>query len=322
MNKLVTTHSLHLDVGMRVPHFPGIGERLTSKGTEASPGGGFIGASAARAQGVAVCCASPLGTGPNSHAIRRACDEAGIHVLPGAVVGDVGVGVSMIQKDGRTASVVAPGVEADTSVELLESVVLDPGDVVLVHGTDLATEPSASVLGRWVPTIPDDVTVVVAASPAVEHVPADIWFPILERADVVSMNIRETAMLRQTLERHTPGTDLRDIVRPTAAVVRRLGSLGCDLQMSRDTEPIELPSFPSESVDTTGVGDTHVAVMCAALLEGFDMVEACSRANAAGALAIEHEGAAPAPTRDQVDEVLKTGRVPGHRPEAVTVALT
>lgn len=308
--QFITTQSMHLNVDLRVPELPREGQNLQAKSAEASPGGGFVGAAAARMQGVPVLCASPLGTGPNSHAIRRGLEAAGIKTLDGAIVGDVGVGVSLVEEDGKLASVTAPGVEVDTSEELLASVPLEFGDIVLVHGGDLAVQPSASALTAWVPTIPDDVTVVLAVSPAVEQVPAEIWLPILKRADILTMNIRESAALREIIMTHSPGTGLRNIMRPSAAVVRRLGSLGADLQIALDSESVLIRPFQSTTIDTTGVGDTHVAVMCAALLQGSDLADACVRANAAGALMVGHAGSTSVPTKEQIDALVAEG-VPG-----------
>lgn len=92
-------------------------------------------------------------------------------------------------------------------------------------------------------------------------------------------------------------------------MVRRLGVMGCEVQVTQSEPRVQIPAFTSEVVDTTGVGDTHVATMCSAMLQGFDLVEACRRANAASAVTISHESALPAPTPEQIDEVLEVGRV-------------
>ena len=307
----MTTQSVYLTVELRVPHIPREGHNLHASGAESVPGGGFIGAAAARAQGVEAVCASPLGTGPNSHAIRRRMGDLGITAVQGAVVGDVGVGVSLIQGDGKMATVVAAGVEGETSAELLDLVEAQGGDVVLVHGSDLAVEGSAGVLAKWVPTLPEDVTVVVATSPAVDSVPAHVWLPILRRADVLTMNTREDGALRETLRNELPGTELDDILKPTAACVRRSGPLGCEVTESRGAPTVHVPSYEVAQVDTTGVGDTHVAVMCAALLQGDGLYRACQRANAAGSVTVSRSGSLPPPSREQVDRLVASGATTG-----------
>lgn len=305
VGKFITTQSLHLNVDIRVPRLPREGNYLQAKSAESSPGGGYIGAAAARAQGVVTWCASPLGTGPNSHAIRRRMVLDGIETPNGVVVGDVGVGVSLVEEDGKMAAVVATGVEVETSIQLLNSVPVQGSDIVLIHGGDLAVPSSAEVLSEWVRSLPSSVRVVVAVSPAVEQVPAAVWMPILGRANIVTMNIREADAIRETILGSHPGITLREVLGPNAAVVRRLGPMGCDLQKSVGAPTVQLRPFKVDMVDTAGVGDTHVAVMCAALLHGFDIDTACLRANAAGALMVEHPGSFPPPTKQQVDDLMK-----------------
>lgn len=305
--RFLTTSSLYLSVELRVPELPREGQNLRASSAVSTPGGGYIGAAAARAQGVESWCVSPLGTGPNSHSIRRRMRRQGIETVGAAVVGDIGVGVSMVEVDGRIASVRSSGVEVETSRELLDSLPPVEGDLVLIHGGDLAVEPSASVLSEWACSLPSGVGVVLAVSPAVEQVDPERWLPLLERADIVTMNIREAAGIRDAVSGLIPGTGIRHLVRPEAAIIRRTGSMGCEVQQSLEEPIATVPGFPSTVVDTTGVGDTHVAVMCAALLQGEDLLAACRRANAAGALMIRHMGPFPVPTRAEVDRVLERG---------------
>lgn len=300
----VTTQSLHLDVDIRVPRLPSEGHILHAKGAESAPGGGYIGAAASRAQGVRSVCASPLGTGPNSHAIRRQMALDGIESLGGVLVGDVGVGVSLVEANGKIATVIAPGVETETSIELLQSVPISAGDLVLVHGGDLAVPSSADVLTEWVPSLPEDVTVVVVVSPAVDHVPARSWIPVLQRANVLTMNIREADAILKTLSPREPTASIYRSIRDDAAVVRRIGAMGCDVQASADSRVEQIPAFRAVMVDTAGVGDTHVAVMCSALLQGLSIREAAVRANAAGALMVQQPGSYPPPNREDIDRVL------------------
>ena len=305
--KFVTTCSVHLTVDLRVPQLPSEGRHLRATTAISSPGGGYVVAAAARAQGVESWIASPLGTGPNSHEIRRRMAFDDIRTFAAAVVGDVGVAVSMVEEDGKTASVIAPGVEAETSRFLLESISLDAGDVVHICGGDLVGETQGEALSRWGSRLPDGVTVVLAVSPAVEMVPAKTWLPLLQRADVITMNIREAQAIRATLAQELPGVGLRQVVRPEAALVRRTGPMGCELQRTMGAANIQIPAYPSQLADTTGVGDTHVAVMCASLLRGYDLKEACQRANAAGAIAVSQPTAFPVPTAEAIDAVLEKG---------------
>ncbi len=308
--RFITTASISLAVTLAVEELPGEGAELRAQTSVSTPGGGYIVAAGVRAQGVPVWVASPLGTGPNSSAVRRSLAVEDIGVVPGSIVGDIGVGVTMVQDDGRTATVLAPGVEAEHSQEQLEGVELAEGDLVHISGSDLATPSSAQVVCDWVETLPEFVTVVVETSPGVKQVSAGAWAVLLGRADVLTMNIREARALQSVLGEHVPGSTIRSYLRSQAAVVRRTGPMGCELQTARDQPVQQVPALATRPVDTSGVGDTHVAVMCAALLQGKKLLEACRRANAGAAIEISHPTSFPLPTKEEVDRVVELGEVP------------
>ncbi len=308
--KFVTTASIYLSVTLNVPELPKEGVQLRAENSASSPGGGYIVAAGVRAQGVPAWIASPLGTGPNSSAVRRSLVAEDIGVYPSSIVGDIGVGVTMVEGDGRTATVLAAGVETEHSDSLMDGVDLVPGDLVHVGGADLAEGGGAQVLARWGAKLEPSVTLVLATSPAVGLVGADVWIPLLERADIVTMNIREAGALQTVLDRAGVNRSIREVLRPDAALVRRTGPMGCEVQPFLGAPKIQLPAVATTPVDTSGVGDTHVAVMCASLLQGEDLIESCKRANAGAAIEISHPTSFPLPTKQQVDRVLELGRVP------------
>lgn len=308
--KFITTASMYLAVTLNVESLPREGVQIRAEDALSSPGGGYVVAAGVRAQGVDTLVTSALGTGPNSHSLRRSLANDGIRHFATSLVGDVGVGVTMVEGDGKAAVVIAPGVEAEPSSEILGRIELGPDDLVHVDGADLSSGPGREILLDWVDKLPDSVTLVVSVSPEVEAIPAEVWLRILKRTDIVTMNVREAAALTELLNSAVPGTGVRHVLRPDAAVVRRTGPMGCEVQTSLDGERIQLPAFRTKPVDTTGVGDTHVAVMCASLLLGYDLRTACERANAAAALVLSHQTAFPSPGVSEVDDVLAEGKVP------------
>lgn len=307
--RFISTHSVLLSLPLHIDRLPERGASVRADTATSTPGGGFTTLSTVSAQGVHAALASPLGTGPNSFTVRQQLIDAGVEILTDELVGDIGVAVLLVEADGSTTSIVTSGVESEPSRQALDSIPLVPGDVIHIAGADLTSQVGAEVLASWGAELPDSVTLVVAVSPAVDEVPVWAWGSLLRRADVLTMNIREAALLGRALTDAGHGTGIRDVLRPDAAMVRRLGVMGCEVQVSQGEPRVQIPAFTSEVVDTTGVGDTHVATMCAALLQGFDLVEACRHANAASAVTISHESALPVPTPEQVQRVLEVGRV-------------
>ena len=206
-------------------------------------------------------------------------------------------------------SVVTAGVEAEPSRATLDCIELREGDLIHVAASDMTNAHAAAELSEWAAALPPFVTLVVSVSPAVAQVPVEAWETIFARADVVTMNDWEATTLADVLERSKPGSTIRSYMRPDAATVRRLGGTGCHLQVNADAPVVHIPAFEVTIADTAGVGDTHIAEMCAGLVMGYDLETACLMANAGAALAISHESALPVPTREQVENVLETGVV-------------
>ena len=309
LGRFISTHSVALVLPMHIAYMPERGGSVHADAASSRPGGGFTTLCAAAAMGGPAAAASPLGTGPNSFAVRQQLVEAGVDVLTPELVGDIGVVIQLIVEDGSMRSVVTAGVESEPSRDTLEHIKLREGDVIHVAASDMTSAHSASELSEWASSLPPFVTLVVSVSPAVAQVPVEAWETIFPRADIVTMNSREAAALGSTLDAHRHGSTIRSYMRADAATVRRVGERGCELQLHADAPVISIPAFDARIADTAGVGDTHIAEMCAGLLLGYDLETACLMANAGAALAISHESALPVPTRDQVENVLETGVV-------------
>ena len=284
--RFISTHSVALVLPMHIAYVPERGGSVHAEAASSRPGGGFTTLCAAAAMGVPTAAASPLGTGPNSFQLRQQLVEAGVEVLTPELVGDIGVVIQLIVEDGTMRSVVTAGVEAEPSRATLDCIELREGDLIHVAASDMTNAHAAAELSEWAAALPPFVTLVVSVSPD--------W---------------EATTLADVLERSKPGSTIRSYMRPDAATVRRLGGTGCHLQVNADAPVVHIPAFEVTIADTAGVGDTHIAEMCAGLVMGYDLETACLMANAGAALAISHESALPVPTREQVENVLETGVV-------------
>ncbi len=307
--RFISAESVVLAVTVHMAHLPERGASTTASGAFSSAGGGFSLLSVAAAQGVETCLAAPLGTGPNSFLVRRQLAAANIQTLTDVLVGDIGVSIVCVEEDASNTSVRTPGVETEPTLASLDAIQLRGGDVVHIGGRDLSF-PQSQAIVEWGASLQPDVRLVVSISPAVQDIDAQVWLDLLPRADVVTMNIREASYLSRELDQAVPGTGVRHVMRPDAALVRRLGVVGCEVQLSAGQEAVSLPAFPSYRLDTTGVGDTHIGAMCAGMLQGLDLVSACQRANAAAALMVARDNPQWIPTPTDIDQVLRDGRVP------------
>lgn len=89
----------------------------------------------------------------------------------------------------------------------------------------------------------------------------------------------------------------------TGCVVLKMGKDGCRLY-KKGCDPIVVPGYTVDMVDTTGAGDNFMAGFMAGLLEGKSEVECAALANACGAVAVKYVGAAGMKNRAEVEEIL------------------
>lgn len=301
MGRFISTQPVVLNLPTLIDRLPVQGEMLQARSVLSYPGGGFIGMAAAAELGVDTCMLSVLGTGPNSYVARREILARGINILTSEMIGDIGMSFSLVEADGNTTVILAPGVEEEPVIDEYRQCELRSGDVVLVHGACLTNVNTALDYIRWVSEIPADVTVVLAPSPIVNEIDESYWVPLLQRADYLTMNYREDKLLRQIISYISHGGEISDFLKPDAYVIVRKGEDGC-FYWRNDTpnEVTQIDAFHTVTVDTSGVGDTHVSVMCGVLAQDESLEYALRAANAAGACMVAHAHSFPPPNQDEM----------------------
>lgn len=301
--RVVSLHSILVDIAVDVPRLPERGGDLLGSGGRVSPGGGFNLAAAAARQGAACVYAGPHGTGPNGDLVRQTLAAEGIAVTaaprPDA---DTGFCVVLVEPDGERTFVTSPGVEAQPTPAEVAAADPAPGDWVALSGYDLVY-PGAPVLADWVEAHPE-TRIALDPGPLVADIAPELLRRVLPRLGILTLNAREARLLAGT---DAEGAALVDAVRPlapAALVVVRDGANGCVASGSPLAEPLAVPAPRVAAVDTTGAGDTHTGVLLAELALGRDVPTALARATAAAALSVTAAGPATAPTAAELDAFL------------------
>lgn len=316
--RLLCAGEVVVDLVLRVPGLPRRGGDLVADSVSAEPGGAMNVMAAARRQGVPVTYAGLLGTGPMASLAAAALHAEGIQtVLPPRSDRDTATIVTLVEPDGERSFVTTLGAEADLTGGDLESVTVRDDDIVYVSGYGLAYPRNGPSLARWVPGLPDAVTVVLDLSPLVADIPPGVLAPVLARTDWVTGSLDEGRAViggSAAATAATVATALRDRVRQVA-VVRR-GSDGATVSTSgRGAHQIE--PFAVTPIDVNGAGDAHTGSLIASLayaeadvaMTDDETLVAVRRANAAAAIAITRHGPATAPTTDELAALLGTNGV-------------
>jgi ribokinase len=280
MVSVAVVGSVNLDLVASVQRLPVPGETVTGAELSRFPGGkGANQALAARRLGAEVSLVACVGDDAEADEALALLKDGGVDLGCCARVPGVTTGTALISvaPGGENHIVVAPGANRLLAPESLRL----PKADALVCQLEVPVETVASAVEQF------DGFVCVNLAPAM-HV--DV--AVLQRADLVIVNETEAMWYGDTL------------AACGGMIATTFGAAGAAL--TRGDEDLARAMPPRvEPVDTTAAGDTFVAALTLALVEGQDHEGALRFACAAGAAATTRMGAQPSlPTRAEVMALL------------------
>jgi sugar/nucleoside kinase (ribokinase family) len=328
--RLISFGGLLADLVVGVDAVPGRGEDVLAHDFAQTVGGGFATLVAAVRLGMPTALAGVLGDDGIADAARAALRKEGVELLfPEPRAGGSGVCLVLVDAGGERTMVTVQGVESRVQSEDFDAVAPGPADVVYINGYELLYDHGTALVS-WVRRI-RPAHLVFDPGPLIASIDEAALAEILSATRWLSLNAAEatsltgetdpaaaaTAALRRIGARldvdgpktghiglfsaHQHGLAAGSV--PGGGVVVRNGGDGC-VVLERGGEPVAVPAFPAEVVDTTGAGDTHVGAFIAALARGLDPVEACRWANVAAAVVVSSRGQASPPRLDELRAVL------------------
>jgi ribokinase len=277
MSKVIVVGSVNVDLTIKLPTLPSVGETVIG-GTFVQAAGGKGGnqAAAAARLGAETWIVAAVGRDAFGDAARRDLTSAGVH-LSELTAGERHTGVAEILVDdsGENLIGVASGANDELSAAMVEeSLARLPveGAVVLsvLEVADEAVAAAARVAARR------GARFVLNPAPA-RPVPDEV----VRACDALTPNQYEAAALGSA-------DDL--LRRGASAVVVTRGAAGADLvRPGRDV--YHQRPYQVDVVDTTGAGDAFSATLAWALAEGRSLEQAVGLASAGGALSTRSVGA-------------------------------
>lgn len=307
--RLIHIGSAVIDFIYRLEHLPAPGDDLTASSFAALPGGGFNMMLSARRSGMAVAYAGKIGDGLCGAMLAAAFKAEGIDCLQPPSKGiDSGTCVVLITADSERTFVSRPGAEGVITPADFPHMQPAPGDWVFTSGYTLAYPGSRDSQASFISALTEEATFAFDPTGIVYEIPGDILKTVLARADWLSLNRSEAALIAGLgSDEELAGRLLREHCPRARGIVIRAGSAGAMLALRGQT-PVFVPAFKVETVDTNGAGDTHVGAFVAALSQGGPPVEALRYANAAAAISTTRHGGSVAPTADEINEFLTRAR--------------
>lgn len=308
--RLIHIGSAVVDFIYRIDRLPAPGDDLTASSFSALPGGGFNMMVAAKRSGIRTAYAGKIGDGPFGTMISEALAAEGIERLQPVSRGiDSGTCVVFVTEgDGERTFVSRPGAEGVITSDDFAFMAPAPGDWVFTTGYTLAYPGSQQGQTQFIETLPDHATFAFDPTGIVGEIPANLLHRVLGRTDWLSLNRSEAATIVGRAEDAEMAERLftRHCQR-ARGIVLRSGAAGALLALV-GKEPVFVPAFRVDTVDTNGAGDAHDGAFIAALSGGLSPLEALRYANAAAAISTTRHGGPTAPDATEINEFLKRAR--------------
>jgi sugar/nucleoside kinase (ribokinase family) len=321
-DRLLHLGNVVVDIVLTVPAFPERGGDVLAGRARTAAGGGFNVMAAAARQGLPAAYAGAHGTGPFGTVARAAMAEEGIGIIQPVKAGlDTGFVVTVVEASGERTFLTSRGAEATLTAGDLDLVRPRARDAVYLSGYGLVHDSNRAALLGWLPRLGGGNTMFFDPGPLVRSIPAAALATVLGRADWLTCNAREAAILagsedpraaaaalaRRSSRAGRPGRARRD---RGPWVLVRTGPGGC-LIGRPDGGVVHVPGFRVNVLDTTGAGDTHSGALIAALAAGAAETAAARSANAAAAFSVTRPGPATGPTGEELARFLAAAQQDG-----------
>ena len=293
MPDICVVGSANLDLIFDVARIPAPGETVLATGQTRGAGGkGLNQAVAAARAGASVEFVGAVGSDDAGAQLRSVLVAAGVGVAQLNSVADVPSGAAVVIRaaDGENSIVVSAG--ANGQVTSLTSAVLDVIDSspVLLCQQEV---PASAVAAAIAAAHAAGAMVIINAAPATRLAP-DVL------ALINCLVVNEHELVAQLADASPTACDpaavaalARTLVTARRSVVVTLGSDGAVCVDAVAATHVPSPR-PDRVVDTTGAGDAFCGALAAALARGESLVRATQYGCAAGSLAVQGYGAAPA----------------------------
>jgi sugar/nucleoside kinase (ribokinase family) len=310
-DRLLHLGNVVVDIVLTVPMLPERGGDVLASQAQTAAGGGLNVMAAAARQGLPAAYAGAHGTGPFGTLARAAMEKEGVGIIQPAKAGlDTGFVLTIVEASGERTFLTSRGAEATLTAADLDAVRPGARDAVYLSGYSLVHGSNRAALLGWLARLGDGNIVFFDPGPLVGSIPAGALATVFGRADWLTCNAREAAILAGTADPRAAAAVLaRRAGRASRAggpgVIVRTGPDGC-LIGRPDAGVVHVPGFQVDVLDTNGAGDAHSGAFIAALAAGAADVTAARSANGAAALSVTRRGPATAPTGEELARFLAT----------------
>lgn len=297
--KILVVGSLNMDLVVKVPRMPKVGETLLGYSFVTTPGGkGANQAFAASRFGGDVTMIGKVGTDEYGQILLNNLKASGVNVDGISTEQGINTGLAFIyvNDEGDNSIVVVPGANMKFDIDDIENykAIIKDCDILIAQ-----LEIKADFVFRLLEIAKKmGKTVILNPAPAPLSIPDEV----LRNVDILTPN--ESELQRLTGKETNTIEEIKDAAefllrKGVGRVIVTWGEKGAVLIDSSGCR--QFPARNVRVVDTTAAGDSFTAAVAVAISEGRSLPEAITFANMAASIVVTREGAqASIPSRDEI----------------------
>ncbi len=290
--------SLNMDMVVRAPRHPQVGETIFGTFFNTYPGGkGANQAVAVARLGAAVTMIGKVGSDAFGSELVQIASDEGINTdwISHEPNQPSGIALITVSENGQNTIVVVPGANAylsATDLDSAHSAFEEAALLVLQLESPLETVIHAAELAQR-----NKIPVLLNPAPA-QPIPLEL----LQQVDILIPNQHELLQISGQPEMDSAIETLLRL-----GVKQLLITLGEEgVILASVNQRLLIPAFKVTAIDTVAAGDAFVGALAVALTRGLSLKKAAQFANAAAAISVTRSGAQPSlPTQIEVEKFLK-----------------
>ncbi len=300
--KIVVLGSINMDLVIRTPRHPNIGETIKGNHFQMIPGGkGANQAVAIGRQGVSpmfIGCVGNDGFGKELFELlkKERIDTTNIRILE-----EESTGVASIQVDdqSRNTIVISPGANEKISPKQIDqaSKAIERGDFLICQ-----LETNFDAVQQAIHIAHRHNTKIILNPAPFRDLPGEL----MQKIDFLIPNEIEASMLTgfEIKDLKTAESSAKHLLnRGVKNVLLTMGRQG--VVVAESDQAFHEPAYTVQPLDTTAAGDTFVGAFAVNLLKGLCLRESVKRAQAAAAISVTRLGAQPSiPSAEEIDSFM------------------
>lgn len=213
--------------------------------------------------------------------------------------GDNGWCLALVEPHGERTFITMPGIDVDFQRAWLDALDLGRFDAFYLSGYQAAGPCGQLIYDALRASMRDDAILFFDPGPRAMQMPRSMLDAYLDLNALVTVNSHEARLMTDTVSTEAAARKLA--LRTGQAAVVTDGARGAALAEGDSVRMIS--GYPVEPVDTVGSGDAHTGGVIAGWLCGFALEDCVRLGNAVASVVTAREGAATAPTAQELYEL-------------------